>query len=119
MAKTGATAPDIRIRGAASGDAGNTELTAVSQATPWVRLKGRFFFGAWAGAVTPVGGQVQLQCSPDGGTTILNVSLPSGADNTWNVPITQFPEAHDEADFVYRLFCSALSSGNIAWRLSQ
>jgi hypothetical protein len=120
MARADATSPDRRLAGAASGDAGQSEFTAAAQASPWVRFQGgRFFMGAWPGTVTPVGGQVQLQCTPDGGTTVLNVSLPSGADNTWAVPVTQFPEVHSEMDFAYRLYCSALTSGRIAWRLSQ
>jgi hypothetical protein len=119
MAKANSGAQDIRIAGAASSDAGQAEFDAVADASPWCRLSGRFFMGAWAGATPPVGAQVQLQCSPDGGTTVLNCTLPVGADNSWSVPVAQFPEAHGEADFVYRLYCSALTSGTIAWRLSQ
>lgn len=119
MAKANTGAPDVRRAGVASSDSGQAEFTAATNASPWVQLQGRFFMGAWSGATPPVGAVVQLQCSPDGGTTILNVSLPDGSDNAWNVPVTQFPEGHAEPDFVYRLYCSALTSGTVAWRLSQ
>jgi len=119
MGKQTPSDPDIRRGGAASWDTGQTEFTAAGQASPWCRMQGMFFMGAWGGTVAPVGGQVELQCSPDGGATVLNVSLPSGAANLWTVPITQFIKSHDEGQFVYRLRCAALTSGNIAWRLSQ
>lgn len=119
-ANTNPGTPDRRLSGVASGDPGQTEFTAAGQATPWCQFQnGRFFMAAWAGAVAPVGGQVVLECTADGGATALNVSLPSGADNLWSVPIVQFPEVHAEADFLYRLRCAALTSGQIAWRLSQ
>lgn len=119
MARQDANAPDRRLAGAASSDPGQSEFTAAGQASPWVNFQGRFFMGAWSGAVAAVGGQVALECTPDGGATVLNVSLPSGADNLWSIPITQFPEGHAEHEFRYRLRCAALASGAIAWRLSQ
>ena len=121
MAKLGAGQPDRRIAGAASSDgAAQGEFTAAGQASPWVPLKGRVFMGAWASVLAaPVGGQVQLQCSPDGGTTVLVCSLPTGQDNAWAVPQLQFPELPLELDLVYRLYCLTLTSGQIAWRLSQ
>ena len=119
MARQSLAAPDRRLAGVASGDSGQSEFSAAGQASPWVILQGRFFMGAWSGSIAAVGGQVVLECSPDGGTTILNASLPGGADNLWNVPVALYPEAHPETDFSYRLRCAALTSGRIGWRLSQ
>lgn len=120
MARETPTGLDTRLAGVASSDAGQAEFTAANQTTPGVTMQaGRFCMAAFAGTVAPVGGQVALECSFDAGTTWLNVSQPSGADNLWAVPVVQFPEVHPERNVQYRLRCVALTSGRIAWRLSQ
>jgi len=89
-------------------------FTAANQNTNGVEMLGPFLMMATGGV-----GTVELQFSVDGGATWNVAQLPNGTNNSWTVPVNQVvtnPSA--EAGILYRLRCSAFTSGPIAARLS-
>jgi hypothetical protein len=89
-------------------------FTAANQSTNPVEMPGPFLMMATGGV-----GTVALEFSVDGGTTWFNVQMPNGSNNAWTVPVNQVVQnANREAGVLYRLTCTAFTSGPIAARLS-
>lgn len=109
MAKPSPTEPDLAVALATG------SFTALNQTTPWAEMNGPFLMLATGGV-----GQVTLELSVDGGTTAVICQLNSGADNVWTVPVNQVVgNAPNEQGLLYRLRCSAYTSGTIAARISR
>jgi hypothetical protein len=89
-------------------------FTAVNQTTLGVEFIGPFLMMATGGV-----GTVELQFSVDGGTNWNTAQLANGSPNSWAVPVNQVvTNIPGEDGILYRLRCSAFTSGPIAARLS-
>lgn len=89
-------------------------FTAANQNTAGVEMLGPFLMMATGGV-----GTVELQFSVDGGTNWHIAQLPNGTPNSWTVPVNQVvANPSNESGILYRLRCSAFTSGPIAARLS-
>ena len=90
-------------------------FTAVGQSETLAPHAGRGFnvslWGAFAGAV-------RLERSFDAGTTWLPISAAGTPLYTWTAPASESAQ-EDEAGVLYRLNCTAYTSGTITYRLSQ
>ena len=72
-------------------------------------------------AVTVYGafvGSTRLECSFDGGTTWIPVSDESGGDVAFTVP-GQATREQTESSVLYRMNCTAYTSGTINWKITQ
>lgn len=89
-------------------------FTAAGQTSPGVEMAGPFLMLATGGV-----GTVELQFSVDGGTNWNTAQLANGSPNSWAVPVNQvITNLPGEDGILYRLRCSAFTSGPIAARLS-
>lgn len=90
-------------------------FTGAGQSSQPAQFYGPFAASAWG----TFAGTVELQRSPDGGTTWIPASLDSaGAAADFSAPMTvQITEP--EWGVVWRITCTAYSSGTINYRLSQ
>jgi hypothetical protein len=89
-------------------------FTAANQATLGVEMIGPFLMMATGGV-----GTVELQFSVDDGTNWNTAQLANGIANSWAVPVNQvITNLPGEDGILYRLRCSAFTSGPIAARLS-
>lgn len=109
MAQFEVGGPDLAIaRSVAS-------LAALNDATPWVEMTGPFLMLATGGV-----GNVSLELSVDGGANAIACQLPNGAPNSWAIPVNQMvPSLPNERGLLFRLRCSAFTSGPINARLSR
>lgn len=112
MAKidTSASTPD-RAKGKLTGTFGATGQSGS------IALRGPFNLNLWGTYVATI----SLERSFDGGTTWLNVSLNNGQNNAWTAPISLACPGDDslEGDVLYRLNCTAYTSGTVNYRVSQ
>jgi hypothetical protein len=79
-----------------------------------VSAQGEFnvsLWGTFAATVRP-------ERSFDGGTTWLPLTYLDGAPITWAAPMTS-PMPECEGGVLWRLACSAYTSGTVNWRVSQ
>lgn len=89
-------------------------ITASSQSAGPVEFEGPFLIMATGGV-----GTFELQFSVDAGANWFNANLPGGGANSWTAPFNQVVEnAMTEAGILFRLTCTAYTSGPIAARLS-
>lgn len=109
-ADTGSSTPDRAIR-LLSG-----AFTATGQSASII-LRGPFNFSIWDTFVATL----SLERSFDGGTTWMNVTRNDGSANAFTAPVSMSVPGDDsgEADVLYRLNCSAYTSGTARYRISQ
>jgi hypothetical protein len=89
-------------------------ITAGNQSTDPVEMPGPFLIMATGGV-----GTFALEFSVDGGSNWFNAQLPSGANNAWTAPFNQHvANPNREAGILYRLTCTAFTSGPITARIS-
>ncbi|NUB07020.1 hypothetical protein FW320_12650 [Azospirillum sp. Vi22] len=77
-------------------------------------LRGKFNVSLWGTFVATVA----LERSFDGGTTWLNCTRPDGTANAFTAPVSLVCD-EPETGVLYRLNCSAFTSGTVNWRISQ
>ena len=94
------------VTGTLGGTGGGTALRALPGAPVSVTLS-----GAWAGTVV-------IERSYDGGTTFVAISMPAPLSYTANVSI-DVQNASQEIGVLYRVNCTAYTSGTVAYRLSH
>jgi hypothetical protein len=83
-------------------------------AGPQVMLQGNFnivLWGTFVGAVVP-------ERSFDGGTTFLQLTFSDGTPVAFTTPVSA-TWSEPESGVIYRVRCSAFTSGTINWRLSR
>lgn len=78
------------------------------------RLQGHFNFSLYGTFVATV----SLERSFDGGTTWLNCTRSDGSAGTFTAPVSLVC-LEPEAGVLYRLNCSAYTSGTVSYRLSK
>ncbi|MCA3297138.1 MAG: hypothetical protein ING28_03390 [Roseomonas sp.] len=89
-------------------------ITAANQSTEAVEMPGPFLIMATGGV-----GTFALEFSVDGGTNWFNAQLPNGSNNSWTAPFNQVVlNPNREAGILYRLTCTAFTSGPITARIS-
>jgi hypothetical protein len=115
MGRLAAGLPERRRGGADSTDAGQAGFTAAGQASPWVAMEGPFTVMGSGGT----GGTFAIDASFDGGTTSVVMARPDGSTTAYTAPCVVVQNASQEEDVMYRVRCVALSSGTMAWRISQ
>ena len=99
---------------AATGQSGNAVTTIGTQTAPPV-FSGAFNVALWGTFVATV----QLEKSFDGGTTWLPVSRDAaGTVASWTAP-ANIVVTEPELDILYRLNCTAFTSGTVNYRISQ
>lgn len=99
-----------------AGHFANTGTSGAVGAGPGARLirKGAFNVSIWGTFVATL----RLERSFDGGTTWLPVTNEGGTVRSWTAPVsTSFTE--EELSVMYRLNCTAWTSGVAEWRISQ
>lgn len=80
----------------------------------WMEARGNVNAALWGVFV----GTIALECSFDGGTTAIPVSRDSlGTPSSFTAP-TRLVVQEGESGVLYRLNCTAFTSGTVNWRLS-
>jgi len=90
-------------------------LTAQAQASALFRAApGKFNLSLWGTFVATV----SLERSFDNGVTWLNCSKPDGSNNAFTAALSVVCEEPEEG-VLYRVYCSAYTSGTVNYRISQ
>jgi hypothetical protein len=97
-----------------SADRYSTGILSAATAGAGMYLRGKFNVSAWGTFV----GTLTLERSFDGGTTYLPACFSDGTGVTFAAPASGC-WSEPEPGVMYRLRCSAYTSGAANWRLSQ